>query len=201
MFEDKIYIKVVEEHYKEKYPIEIVEMMESLSLFPVLKKDGIPKLNKQGEEIYKTSWKMSPNFDPIQYPNEGTYTYYFVNKFTKEIVNIGETQNANSRPNNYNCVSFDKNGKPLGQKSNGTTNIGKNILMVKGLKAGNDYKLMLVKFGECVNQFGYRMIAPSQEKTMAMLYTKATGKKKTLWNGNLKELVQEYYDVMEYGQK
>jgi len=201
MFEDEIFNEEVKNYYKEKYPIEIVKMMDSASFAPVLKKDGTPKLNKQGEEVYKTSWNMDPNFDPTNYPDEGTFTYNFVNKTTREITNMGETQNANSRPNNYNCVSFDKNGKPLEQRSNGTTNIGKNILMVKGLKTGDNYELWLVKFGEGVNQFGQRMIAPSQEKTMAMLYTKATGKKKTLWNGNLKELVQEHLDVMTYGQK
>jgi hypothetical protein len=201
MSEKKIYEEALNKNYENKYPIKIVEMMSGISFFPLLKKDGTPKLNKSGEEIYKTSWVKNPNYNPLDFLNEGTYGYYFVEEETEEIVNLGETQNANLRPNNYNCVSFSKNYQPLGQKSNGSTNIGKNILMTAGLREGKNYKLMLVAFGECMNEFGERMIAPSQEKTMSKIYTEVTGKNKPLWNGKLKELVAQYKKIFEYGQR
>jgi hypothetical protein len=201
MSELKKYCEALHKYYDKKYPIKIIEMMSEVVFSPMVKKDGTPKL-KKGEEIYKTSWKVSLKYDPTQYPNDGTYGYLFVeNNEKEEIVNMGETQNANSRPTNYNCVSFNKEGKPLTQKSNGSTNIGKNILMVDGVKKGTNYKLILISFGECLNEFGERMIAPSQEKNMSILYKKITNKEKPLWNGQLKKLVEDYKSIFIYGQK
>jgi hypothetical protein len=151
MNEQEIYEEALNKNYKNKYPIKIVPMMDEISFSPILKKDGTPKLNKLGEEIYKTSWIPNPYYNPSDFLDEGTYGYHFVEEETKEVVNLGETQNANSRPNNYNCVSFNKNYQPLSQKSNGSTNIGKNILIAAGLREGKNYKLMLVAFEECVN--------------------------------------------------
>jgi len=201
MSEFEKYCKKLNEYYTKKYGITIVEMATKINFQPQVKKDGTPYLY-DGVPQYKTFWEINPEYNSSLFPDEGTYGYLFVeDDLNEEIVNMGETQNANSRPNNYNCVSFNKNYQPLGQKSNGSTNIGKNILMAKGLKENKNYKLILVAFGECVNQFGERMIAPSQEKIMSKLYTEVTGKNKPLWNGKLKELVTEYKKIFEYGQK
>lgn len=199
MEEFKKYCEKLNEYYTKRYGITIVEMATKVNFQPQIKADGTPKLSN-GVPKYKTSWEINPKYNPLLFPNEGTYGYLFVDE-RGEIVNMGETQNANSRPNNYNCVSFNKNFQPLSQKSNGSTNIGKNILMAAGIKANKNYRLILVAFGECVNQFGERMIAPSQEKTMSKLYTEVTGKDKPLWNGKLKELVAEYKNIFVYGQK
>jgi hypothetical protein len=199
MNEFKKYCEKLNEYYTKRYGITIVEMATKINFQPQIKTDGTPKLSN-GVSKYKTSWEMNPKYNPLLFPNEGTYGYLFVDE-RGEIVNMGETQNANSRPNNYNCVSFNKDFQPLSQKSNGSTNIGKNILMAAGLKENKNYRLILVAFGECVNQFGERMIAPSQEKTMSKLYTEVTGKDKPLWNGKLKKLVAEYKNIFVYGQK
>lgn len=201
MSEFKKYCEGLNQFYSKRYGITIVEMTSKINFLPQINKNGTARLHN-GIPKYKTSWEINPQYDPAQFPNDGTYGYLFVeDNLKEEIVNMGETQNANSRPNNYNCVSFNKDFQPLGQKSNGSTNIGKNILMAAGLKAGRNYRLILVAFGECVNEFGERMIAPSQEKTMNQLYTNSTGKNKPIWNGELKKLVTEYKSIFEYGQK